>query len=176
MMNMAKKTEAKRTYKLDIQTVLEAADKGMKQFYENLTEEEQKAFTPLITMRWQSALSDKSDLKHYQILATNDLVNLGMWSLGKHPELLWKLLCVAGTGRKQYHAWIPMTKRESTTPKWDAFISTYWPHTNHEERLMLKQIKPLTEWVSLMRDSGADDRSQKDIRNEIQKFQKRESD
>lgn len=173
---MAKKTEAKRTYKLDIQTVLEAADKGMRDFYDNLTEEEQKAFTPLITMRWQSALSDKSDLKYYQILATNDLVNLGMWNLGRHPELLWKLMCVAGTGRKQYHAWVPMGKRESTTPKWDAFIHTHWPHTNDQERHMLKQIKTLPEWQELIRGSGADDRVLKDIKNEIQKFQKRESD
>lgn len=169
---MAKKAEAKRTYKLDIQTVLEAADRGMKDFYVNLTEEEQKAFTPLITMRWQSALSDKSDLKYYQILATNDLVNLGMWSLTRHPELLWKLLCVAGTGRKQYHVWVPMAKKETTTPKWDAFIQTHWPHTNDQERHMLKQIKPLEEWLRLIQDSGADDRVQKDIRNEIQKFQK----
>ena len=173
---MVKKTEAKRTYKLDIQAVLEAADRGMKDFYDNLTEEEQKAFTALITMRWQSALSDKSDLKYYQLLATNDLVNLGMWSLAKHPELLWKLLCVAGTGRKQYHAWVPMSKRETTTPKWDAFISTHWPHTNDQERQMLKQIKPLTEWMELVRSSGADDRVLKDVKNEIQKFQKRESD
>lgn len=173
---MAKKTEAKRTYKLDIQTVLEAADKGIKGFYENLTEEEQKAFTPLITMRWQSGLSDKSDHNRYQILATNDLVNLGMWSLGKHPELLWKLLCVASTGRKQYHTWIPMSKKETTTPKWDTFINTYWPHINEQERSMLKQIKPLSEWLDLVKDAGADDKLIKDIKNEIQKFQKRESD
>jgi hypothetical protein len=69
-----------------------------------------------------------------------------------------------------------MAKKETTTPKWDAFIETHWPHTNDQERGMLKQIKPLVEWLDLIRDSGADDRILKDIRNEIQKFQKRESD
>jgi hypothetical protein len=173
---MAKKMEAKRTYKLDIQTVLEAADKGLKDFYTNLTEEEQKAFVPLITMRWQSAISDKNDLKYYQLLATNDLVNLGMWSLYRHPELLWKLMCVAGTGRKQYHVWIPTAKKETMTPKWDAFIRTYWPHINHTETHMLKQLKNITEWKQLVRESGADDKVWKDIQNEIQKLQKRDSD
>lgn len=173
---MAKKTEAKRTYKLDIQAVLEAADKGLKDFYSNLTEEEQKAFAPRVVMRWLSALSDKNDSKYYQILATNDLVNLGMWSLGRHPELLWKLMCVSGTGRKQYHAWIPMGKKDTTTPKWDDFIMQVWPHTNTQEREILKKIKSESEWQDLIKQSGADDKQIKDIRNEITKFHKRESD
>jgi hypothetical protein len=173
---MAKKTEAKRSYKLDIMTVLEAADKGMKDFYTNLTEEEQKAFAPRVIMRWMSTLSDKNDLRYYQILATNDLVNLGMWSLGRHPELLWQLMCVSGTGRKQYHGWIPMVKKETTTPKWDDFIDQVWPHTNTQERQILKNIKTTAEWLELIKQSGADDKQIKEIRSEIQKFQKLEGD
>lgn len=169
---MAKKTEAKRTYKLDIQTVLEAADKNYKDFWDNLTEEEQKAFVPKIVMRWQSALSDKHDLRYYQLLATNDLVNVGMWSLSKHPELLWKLLCVAGTGKKQYHMWIPNNKKESTTPKWDKFISEIYPHLNQTEQKMIKSIKTSSEWLELITQSGADDKLIKDIKNEIQKYHK----
>ena len=173
---MAKKTEAKRTYKLDIQTVLEAADKSQKQFYSNLTEEEQKAFVPKITMRWLSVLSDKNDLKHYQILAINDLVNLGMWGLHKHPELLWLLMCVAGTGRKQYHGWIPQGKAPSTTPKLDAFIQQMWPHTNSQERVMLKKIKSDADWLQLLRDHGADDKHIKDVKNELAKVINRTGD
>ena len=174
--HMAKKTEAKRSYKLDIQTVLEAADKGVKPFYVNLTEEEQKAFAPRVMIRWMSTLSDKNDAKYYQILATNDLVNLGMWSLIKHPELLWLLMCVSGTGRKQYHGWIPMTKSATTTPKLDDFIHEHWPHTNKQERDILKKIKPQTEWLDMVKQSGADDKHIKEIRNELQKLQKSDGD
>lgn len=173
---MVKKTEAKRSYKLDIMTVLEAADKGMKDFYVNLTEEEKKAFAPRVLIRWLSTVSDKSDFKHYSILAVNDLVNLGLWSLNRHPELVWLLMTVAGTGRKQYHQWIPQSKGSSNTPRLDSFISQHWPHTNTTERSMLKNIKTPEEWMDLAKSSGMDDKSVKELKDELKKVKTVSSD
>lgn len=173
---MAKKTEPKRTYKLDLMTVLEAADKGLKDFYLNLTEEEQKAFAPRVLIRWLSTLSDKSPYKEYAILAVNDLVNLGMWGLTKHPELLWLLMTVAGTGKKQYHAWIPMTKAASSTPKLDALIKEIWPHTNQQEKDMLKKIKTQEDWIDLAKQNGQDDKRIKELKDELKKINKDSSD
>jgi hypothetical protein len=167
---MAKKTEAKRSYKLDIMTVLEAADKGVKEFYTNLTEEEQKAFSPRVLIRWLSTVSDKSAHKEYAILATNDLVNLGMWSLSKHPELIWLLMTVAGTGKKQYHQWIPMSKGTSSTPKLDQLITQVWPHTNGQEQQMLKNLRSSLEWQELAKDLGWDDKQIKDLVNDLKKI------
>lgn len=167
---MAKNKEPKRSYKLDIMTVLEAADKGIKDFYNNLTEEEQKAFAPRVLIRWLSTVSDKSAHKEYAILATNDLVNLGMWSLSKHPELIWLLMTVAGTGQKQYHQWIPMSKGTSSTPKLDQLIVQVWPHTNSQEQQMLKKLRSSLEWQELAKDSGWDDKQIKDLVNELKKI------
>jgi phenylpropionate dioxygenase-like ring-hydroxylating dioxygenase large terminal subunit len=141
---MAKKTEAKRSYKLDIMTVLEAADKGVKEFYTNLTEEEQKAFSPRVLIRWLSTVSDKSAHKEYAILATNDLVNLGMW--------------------------IPMSKGTSSTPKLDQLITQVWPHTNGQEQQMLKNLRSSLEWQELAKDLGWDDKQIKDLVNELKKI------
>lgn len=168
---MAKKTEAKRSYKLDIMTVLEAADNGVKEFYVNLTEEEQKAFAPRVLIRWLSSVSDKSAQKEYAILAVNDLVNLGLWSLNKHPELIWLLMTVAGTGKKQYHQWIPMSKASASTAKLDVLINQVWPHINQTERQMLKNLKTTEQWNQLALDSGWDDRSIKELNNELKKIQ-----
>ena len=167
---MAKNKEPKRSYKLDIMTVLEAADRGIKDFYNNLTEEEQKAFAPRVLIRWLSTVSDKSNHKEYAILATNDLVNLGMWSLSKHPELIWLLMTVAGTGKKQYHQWIPMSKGASSTPKLDQLITQVWPHTNSQEQQMLKKLRSNEQWRELARDSGWDDKQIKDLVNELKKI------
>jgi hypothetical protein len=157
---MAKKTEAKRSYKLDIMTVLEAADKGVKEFYTNLTEEEQKAFSPRVLIRWLSTVSDKSAHKEYAIL----------WSLSKHPELIWLLMTVAGTGKKQYHQWIPMSKGTSSTPKLDQLITQVWPHTNSQEQQMLKNLRSSLEWQELAKDLGWDDKQIKDLVNELKKI------
>lgn len=166
---MAKNTEAKRTYKLDIMTVLEAADKGVKNFYTNLTEEEQKAFAPRVLMRWMSAVSDKSAHSQYAILATNDLLNLGLWSLNKHPELAWLLMCVCGSGKKQYHTWIPLAKKETTTPKLDRLIQEWRPHLNQMERDMLKRMMSAVEWQQLAQDMAYSDRELKDLKDELKK-------
>lgn len=167
---MAKNKDPKRSYKLDIMTVLEAADRGIKDFYNNLTEEEQKAFAPRVLIRWLSTVSDKSNHKEYAILATNDLVNLGMWSLSKHPELIWLLMTVAGTGKKQYHQWIPMSKGASSTPKLDQLITQVWPHTNSQEQQMLKKLRSNEQWRELAQDSGWDDKQIKDLVNELKKI------
>ena len=167
---MAKNKEPKRSYKLDIMTVLEAADRGIKDFYNNLTEEEQKAFAPRVLIRWLSTVSDKSNHKEYAILATNDLVNLGMWSLSKHPELIWLLMTVAGTGKKQYHQWIPMSKGASSTPKLDQLITQVWPHTNSQEQQMLKKLRSNEQWRELAQDNGWDDKQIKDLVNELKKI------
>lgn len=166
---MAKKTEAKRTYKLDIMTVLEAADKGVKEFYNNLTEEEQKAFAPRVIMRWLSAVSDKSGQSAYAILATNDLINLGLWNLTRHPELVWLLMCVSGTGRKQYHAWIPQHTKTTSTPKLDEFIRQVYPHINTQEAQILKRVKTTTDWLTLMQDAGWEDKQIKAVKDELKK-------
>ena len=167
--HMVKKTEAKRTYKLDIMTVLEAADKGVKDFYLNLTEEEQKAFAPRVVLRWLSAVSDKSGQSAYAILATNDLINLGFWNLTRHPELLWLLMCVSSTGRKQYHAWIPQHTKTTSTPKLDEFITHIYPHINSQETQILKRVKSVSDWISLMQDAGCDDKQIKAIKDELKK-------
>jgi hypothetical protein len=168
---MAKKPAAKRTYQLDLMTTLEAADRGILDYYDNLTEQERKAFAPLVLMRWLSTLSDNNPNQAYAVIATNDLVNLGLFQLQKnHPELVWKLMCVAGTGRKQYHSWIPNKKSSGTTPKLDAWIRACWPHVNDQELQIIRQSRDAAEWQNHLRTGGATDAQIKDISNELKKI------
>jgi hypothetical protein len=169
---MAKKTEAKRSYKLDIMTVLQSADLGEKQFYANLTEEEQKAFVPRVLVRWLSTVGDRSAYQAYSLLATNDLVNLNLWSLSKHPELLWLLMCVAGAGQKQYHQWVPTKSKPSGTPKLDQFVRTHWPTANSVEQQILKSSNTAEDWIQLASSSGISDSSLKELKDEFKKAAK----
>lgn len=170
---MAKKpTTAKRTYTLDLMSTLEAADKGLKDYYDNLTDHERKAFAPLVTMRWLSAVSDQNPNQAYCVIAVNDLVNLGLFDLQKnHPELIWKLMCVAGTGKRQQHQWIPNKKSTGTTPKWDSWIRSQHGHVNDLEMQIIKQSKTSSEWLQVIEQSGASDSQIKDIKNELKKIQ-----
>ena len=164
------KAAAKRSYKLDIMSVLEAIDKNNKEFYANLTEEEQKAFVPKVIMRWLSTVSDNNPNKEYYLLATNDLVNVGMWDLNKHPELQYLLMTIAGTGKKQYHQWVPSKNTEnSKTPKSDALLRTIYTDCNSQEFDIVRSQYSPEDIIQLALTSGIDDRSVKEIKDEIKK-------
>jgi hypothetical protein len=163
------KAAAKRSYKLDVMSVLEAIDKNDKGFYANLSEEEQKGFVPKVIIRWLSTLSDNNPNKEYYLLATNDLVNVGMWELSKHPELQYLLMTITGIGKKQYHQWLPTKKESGKTPKSDALLRTVYPDCNSQEFNIVKSQYSPEDIIQLALMSGFDDRSVKEIKEEIKK-------
>ena len=170
---MAKEKSAKRTFKLDVMTLLEAADTNKKGFYANLTDEEKKGFSPWVAIRWLSTLGDASPNRDYALLATNDLVNMYVKSLGAHPELVYLLMTVAGVGKKQYHQWIPSnTKRTSACSKFDALLLEQHPGSNEEELAILRNSFSIDEAVDFAKRGGTDDKTLKDIREEIKKLHK----
>jgi hypothetical protein len=166
-----KKTAAKRTYQLDLMSTLEAADRGILDYYDNLSEAERKAFSPLVIQRWLSAVSDANPNQAYCVIAQNDLVNLGLFQLQKqHPELIWKLMCVAGVGKRQQHVWIPNKKSSGSTPKLDAWIRSQHAHVNDLELNILRDSKSESEWIQVLKSSGASDAQIKEIRTELKKL------
>jgi len=121
----------KKKYKLDMfGTVLPALDKKEKGFYDSLDPEDKKGYSALVLMRAMSSLGDQSKNKEYQLLAVNDLVNIGFWELSKHPELQHLLLCVTGLGTKQYHPWIAAKGKSGTTNVIDEFLMELHPSCN----------------------------------------------
>lgn len=169
---MAKEKAAKRSYKLDIMTVLEAIDTNKKEFYNNLTDEEKKSVVPRVLVRWLSTVSDNNQARDWYILAANDLVNNNLWALGKdHQELLWLLMTVAGTGKKQYHQWIPANqKKASSTPKLDDMLKNLHPGANEIELGILKGGLGKDGILELANRSGLNDNAIKEIQNEIKKL------
>lgn len=163
------KAAPKRTFKLDLMTLLEAIDKKDKTFYSNLTEEERKGFAAKVVVRWLSTVSDNNPYKEYQLLAANDLVNNGLYNLGKHPELQYLLMCVAGVGKKQYHQWIGTKSVSSRTPKTDAFLQSHYGDLNEEELSILRTLYDSESLLKLASESGMDDKSLKELRDEQKK-------
>jgi hypothetical protein len=168
---MAKPKTAKRAYKLDIMSVLEAIDTKQTSFYSNLTEEERKGFVPLIALRWLSAVSDRNAaVQRYQLLAANDLVNVGLWQLGKHPELLYLLMTTASVGIKQYHQWIPSKSKGSSTPRIDALLAQRYPNCNEVEMQLLYAQYDVEDILQLAQDLALDDRGIREIKEELKKY------
>jgi hypothetical protein len=166
------KPAAKRTYKLDMMSLLESIDKQDKSFWSNLTEEERKGFAPRVVVRWLSTVADSNPYKEYCVLAANDLVNNGLYALGKHPELQYLLMCVAGTGKRQYHQWIGTKSAGSKTPKLDSFLIDIYGECNDSEMSILRNSFSSDDIAEMAKSSGWDDKRVKDLKDEQKKAAK----
>ena len=94
--------------KLPLNDVLNAIDRRDFNWYANLDAEKKKAWSSWLFIRYAS--STKSKDRDELLLNTNEFVNKHYGDIHKHDELVWKLMCLTGTGKKQYHEWIKATK------------------------------------------------------------------
>lgn len=136
--------------KLDVFKVLEKIDLRQKEYYTTLTEEEKKSMSMWVLTRWMS--STKGMMEHH-LLMVNDIVNDEAPSLSKHPELQWKLLCICGTGKKQFHQWIAPPKRLSSNKKEEA-LSEMNPSLNRAEVELLSKMTSDDDMRDLLYDMG----------------------
>jgi len=100
--------------KLDIKRELNAVDQKNYNFYDNLTDEERKAFSPYILMRYTANVQmPDRDIQEWYVEMTNEMVNKNHWDLSKeHKALLWKLFAATGTGATAYHPYLAAGKKE----------------------------------------------------------------
>ena len=95
--------------KLDIKRELNAVDQKNYNFYDNLTDDEKKTFSPYLLMRYTASTQGDRDIQEWFIEMTNEMVNKNHWVLSKnHKALLWKLFAATGAGVNCYHQYLAM--------------------------------------------------------------------
>lgn len=151
------------TKKLDIFDVLANADSRNSDFLSGLEPEVAKQFSPLVVMRWFSAVDNRSQYRDYVVQVTNQIINRDFWSLKDHPELQWRLMAACGVGTKLRHGWIPMPKRRKVT-KLDEFLLQYFPSANDEELNILKSVSK-DEFEEFARSAGLPDKEYEEVIN-----------
>ena len=118
----------KKTHKLDIFNVLNQISTKKRNYYEGLSEEEQKAFMPLVVMRWLSGTRNAR-----QVFYLNELVNPSVFSLHKHKKFLYYLMTICTTGHGQRYFWNKtLSKRSSTTPVTTQTICQFFGYNTRE--------------------------------------------
>lgn len=155
---------------LDIKDEMYAADMQRFDFYKDLTDEQRKAFAPLVAMKWLSVVDDRCGLAEFYICMTNELVNIGFWEITKHPELQWKLMAAAGAGSPQRHGWIAMAKSKKNASKLDKFFLSRRPGLNSTELGIVKSQYNLDSFKQLLRDMAMLDTDSKPLIDEFKKF------
>lgn len=114
--------------KLNIFNVLARINEKDTNYFDRLTEEEQKAFLPLIVMRWFSGVSNAR-----QVYFINELVNPFVFSLHRHKKLLYYLLTICGSGGSQKYFWNKtISKKSSSTPMTIKVLRDYFGYSTLE--------------------------------------------
>lgn len=154
--------------KLDLKRTLFALDKKDKKFYNKLLDEEKKEYKPYVLMRFMSSCAEQANLHEYHVQMTNDIVNDNFWSLNKHPELQHLLLCIVGTGRKNYHPWIkgPSKQKLDSVKK---VLGNKYKGLNRLEFEIITKNTSMEDFENFCKDAGFDEKETKAF---VQQFKK----
>ena len=152
---MAKKPQ------IPLKDVMAALDKRDRNFYNNLSSDQKKAFSAWMMMRYASSVQGK-DAANY-IYMTNELVNHQFMEVSKHPELQWLLLSACGTGKIQFHPYVkPPNARKKKNKLYELFYELY-PHMKSEDITLLISLNTKEELKEIVEAHGYDDKTIKDI-------------
>jgi hypothetical protein len=148
--------------KLDIKRELNAVDTKDYDFYDNLSDEEKKSFSPYILMRYVSNVQSDRDVQEWFIEETNKRVNLNHWDLSKHHKsLLWKLFASTGTGAAAYHPYLAAGKKQKVN-KIEKLLSELYPSTKLEDIKFLASIMTEDDKKKLFDNLGFDKKERKE--------------
>jgi hypothetical protein len=148
-------------HKLEIFRVLGELDKKNIKFFDSLSEEEKKAFQPLVVSRWLSGTSNKQ-----QLFLLNEIVNPYIFSLAKHKPLLYKLMTICTAGSLQRYVWNKQLSKGSTHPFTTKTIQQYFGYNSRDAEKVIPLL--LIDDISTMaEDMGWQDEDLNKLRKEL---------
>ena len=147
---------------LDIKRELNAVDQKNYDFYENLTDEEKKAFSPYILMRYTASVQGDRDIQEWFIERTNECVNKNHWDLSKnHKELLWKLFAATGAGVNCYHPYLAAGKKGKAN-KIEKLLAELYPAMKLEDIKLIASMMDKSDKEELFNKMGFDKKQRKE--------------
>lgn len=145
---MAKKSSPKKEKdksppkpKLELSKTLEAFDRRNYDYYDSLPDELKKQFAPFVLMRFMSSAPNQSGMHEYHLQMVNHFINKEFWLLSNHKDFQHLLLCLCGTGKKQFHKWIAANNKKNI--KWvELFKEQYSDLSDLEIKILAKKNTP----------------------------------
>ncbi len=130
--------------KLNIGNEMRQFDRKNRQFYDELTEEERKKFSPYLMIRWGSSVEGSRDLQEFYVISTNERLNKHFFAVNTtaHKKLQWLLATTVspdmGTPR---HTWIaPKKSVAGASAKRKALQEIYSSYKDDEIDVMMELV------------------------------------
>ena len=152
---------------LDIKNEMAQFDRKNRNFYDSLTDEEKKKFSPFLMIRWGSAVGGSSDLQAYYLMSCNENLNKYFFDVNttQHKKLQWLMATTVSPGMGvQYHQWVTNKKKSTTDNKAVKFLRELYPHLKDEDLKLMSDINSKDDLKDYARGLGWAD---KDIKKEL---------
>lgn len=125
-------------YKLDIFKLIKEISKKNIAYYDTLSDEEKKAFAPLIVSRWLSGIQNKQ-----QVYLINAIVNPFLFDMSQHKKLLYYLMTICTNGKDQKYTWNKLpSKKNVSKPISTQVVSEYFNYSTKDAVEALKILSP----------------------------------
>ena len=146
--------------KLTIPQETGAVDRKDRAFYDSLTDEEKKKFSPYLMLRYGSCVEGSVDMQAWYLMSANERVNRNFFDVSttQHKKLQW-LMCttISPDMETQRHYWLAAKKNESNN-KAVKFLSSIYPHLKSDEIELLAKLNDRNDLKTVAKQHGFDDR------------------
>jgi hypothetical protein len=143
--------------KLSIGNEMAQFDSKNRQFFNELTDEEKKKFSPFLMIRYGSSVSGGRELQEFYLIATNERLNKKFFAVNttQHKKLQWLMATTVSPGLGNFrHNWIAPKKKEPGAGSMRKQLSELFPHLKDDEIALLAQITTKKEIDTYLRELG----------------------
>ena len=142
---------------LDLKKTLRAADMRDKNFYDQMSEDDQKLYSPFMMMKYMASVKGEQWMQEHYVEMVNECVNKHLWTLSKYKKLAWMLTSMCGVEQAQFHPWLGSKKKTSNSEK-QKLLTQLYQNMKSDDIDVLAEINDKKELKELARDFGNDDK------------------
>ena len=142
-------------------------DRKNRAFYDSLTDDEKKKFSPYIMIRRGSLVGGGADLQAYYVMSCNERLNKHFFDINttQHKKLQWLLATTVSPGMGTHrHQWLALPKKGgSGGNKSVKFLRTLFPAMKDDEIKLLASLNDKDDLKALAQAHGMADKDIKDL-------------
>ena len=141
---------------LDIKEMMRAVDSRDKTWYNRLSEDNKKLYSPYMTMKWTVSVDHQDPaIQEFYIEEVNENVNKHLWTLSKnHKSILWKLTAMCGSTFQMFHKWIYPKKNKTSQKSKMKELQEYYPTMKQSDLNVLDAQLTTKEWNLIKQQYG----------------------
>ena len=141
--------------RLNIRYEMARLDGKDRDFYNSLTDEERKKFSPYLMIRWSSTVQGTQELQEYYVQSCNHYLNKHFFDIGRHPKLQWLCATAVSPGMgTMRHPWIAPKKKEAGLSAKRRALMEIYPTYKDDEIDVMAELVTQKELDAYNRDAG----------------------